>query len=65
MEINVDDLHKISEKLFSLIKDKGIVSVKLGVDYYWNIPQSQVYNPLQEPVELDLGQLSDDWNEFT
>jgi hypothetical protein len=64
MEIILDDLQEIFILLVQNIKGKGIDTINLEVDYYWNIPQHQIYDPYQKPVELDLGQLSDDWNEL-
>lgn len=65
MDIYLDDLPKICELLIQNIKEKGIDSIKLDADYYWNIPRDQLYNPYQRPVEFDLGQLSEDWNELS
>lgn len=64
MEINLDDLQKICDRLFQYTRARGVDSVTLEVDYYWNIPQEERYNPYKQPSELDLGQLSDDWNEL-
>jgi hypothetical protein len=64
MEIILDDLQEIFTLLVQNIKEKGIKTINLEVDYYWNIPQPQIYDPYQKPLELDLGQLSDDWNEL-
>jgi hypothetical protein len=64
MEIIFDDLQEILNVLLQNIREKGIESIILDVDYYWNIPQNQVYDPYHKPVELDLGQLSDDWSEL-
>jgi len=64
MEINMDDLRQICDRLIQNVKEKGIDSINLEVDYYWNIPQNQLYNPYQKPVDLDMGQLSDNWTEL-
>jgi hypothetical protein len=64
MEILLSDLQEIFTLLLQNIKGKGIETINLEVDYYWNIPQPQVYEPYQKPLELDLGRLSDDWNEL-
>jgi hypothetical protein len=64
MEINLDDLHEISDRLIQNVKEKGINSINLEVDYYWNIPQHQLYNPYQRPIDLNMGQLSDNWHEL-
>jgi len=64
MHIKLDDLRLISEKLFAHIEEQGIELLDIPVDYYWNIPKEQVYNPYKKPSELDLGQLTDDWQEL-
>ncbi len=64
MHIELADLRRTSERLFKHLQEKGIDSIDIPVDYYWNIPTGQVYNPYQEPSALDLGQLTADWNEL-
>ena len=64
MEIKMDDLQKICDRLIQNVIEKGIESITLDVDYYWNIPQNQLYNPYQQPTDLDIGQLTDDWDEL-
>ena len=51
-------------KLFTYLDRRGVESVDIPVDYYWNVPKEQVYNPYQRPSELDLGQLTNDWREL-
>ena len=62
--IRLADLRLISEKLFAYLEDQGVESIDFAVDYYWNIPKEQMYNPYQEPFELDMGQLTDDWDDL-
>jgi hypothetical protein len=64
MHIKLADLRSISEKLLAYLEEQGVESFDISVDYYWNIPKEQVYNPYQQPSELDLGQLTDDWYEL-
>jgi hypothetical protein len=61
MTINVSELRVITEKLFTHLENLGINSVEITEDYYWDIPEEQKYNILKEPKELDVGQLTDDW----
>lgn len=65
MKLNLSDLRLVSEKLFTHLEERGISSIELSGDYYWNIPKELKYNPYQEPTELDLGQLSADWENLT
>lgn len=64
MEIKLSDLSQICTRLFFHLEEMGIQTIDVNEDFYWNIPKSELYNPYQNPSELDLGQLSDDWNEL-
>ncbi|MEN6372289.1 MAG: hypothetical protein ABFD64_09790 [Armatimonadota bacterium] len=64
MIIHVSELAKISEKLIAHLREVAGEVIDVPVDCYWNIPKAQKYNAYQEPSELDMGQLSDDWNEL-
>lgn len=64
MDIYINDLQTIFDKLLQHVKEKGIESINVEADYYWNIPKEQLYNPYEQPSVLDLGQLSDDWYEL-
>ncbi|WP_272150898.1 hypothetical protein [Tenacibaculum aiptasiae] len=60
------------KKLFKIIDSlKEEIDVNLGdeiridkEDFYWQISNEELYNPIEEPSELTLGQLSDDWSEL-
>jgi hypothetical protein len=64
MEIDIKTLENATKYIFQHIKDKGIKSVEIKEDFYWNISSEEKYNPYHEPTDLDLGQLSDDWLEI-
>ena len=64
MQIPIAELQRIIERLFQHLEDYGIDSVEIPVDYYWNIPNDQIYKPYQDPSKIDMGQLSDDWSEL-
>jgi len=64
MIIKVDELRAISERLFAHLQENGISEVSVEHDYYWDVPKDARYDPAQQPRELDLGQLSDDWSEL-
>jgi len=64
MEINLDDIRTIFEKLIKHLEKIGVNTVSIPVDYYWNIPNDVVYDPYNEPTKFDMGQLSDDWREL-
>ena len=61
----IDQLEAIFTLLIDHLKAKGIDSVDIDEDYYWNVPQASLYDPYHEPGQLEIGQLSDDWNELS
>lgn len=62
MEIDVEELRTVINRLLDhIVKTRGMQRVDLGSDLYWNIDRSEIYDPTQEPSELDLGSFSDDW----
>jgi hypothetical protein len=64
MQIEIAKLNSVTNLLFDHLKELGIDTIEIDNDFYWNIPKSQLYDPYNEPKELDLGQLSDDWNDL-
>ncbi len=60
MDIKIDVLRKIFDRLCNALENNGITTVRIEWDYYWHIPASERYNPYQDPNSMDLGQLSDD-----
>ncbi len=64
MQVSTSDLRTLTEQLISHLEKKGYHSIEVSSDYYWNIAQETRYDPYQEPLEFDLGQLTDDWAEL-
>ena len=62
--IEIDELERVTKSLLSHIREQGIEYVDLDEDFYWNVPEADRYDSYNEPKELTLGQLSDDWNEL-
>lgn len=58
--INIDELEKISQMLFSKLKENIGNEIEVNKDFYWNISEEELYNPYDEPSNMTLGQLSDD-----
>jgi hypothetical protein len=65
MKINIRRLHEISDKLFTHLHNLEIDEFKINDDYYWDIPESELYDVQKEPTSHDLGQLSDDWSDIS
>jgi hypothetical protein len=62
MEIDVVKLKSIIDRLFDhVIKTRGVRRVELGSDLYWDMSEEALYNVVDQPQELDIGRLSDDW----
>lgn len=64
MKIEIDVLEEATKAVFKHLKEQKITDLKFDEDFYWNITQEDRYNPYDEPKELTLGQLSDDWLEI-
>lgn len=64
MKVSINDLRVLSDCLLARIEAKGIETVELPVDYYWQIIHDQQYDAYNTPDEFTLGQLSDDWKEL-
>lgn len=65
-KINIPELRKITNILLDHIQEMGGDSVDLPVDYYWHIPDEQIYNPNEDtdPSSFTIGQLTDDWQKL-
>lgn len=61
MKINVNELETVLNTLLSELKEQKGTEIEVEKeDYYWSIPQEDLYNPYEKPEELNIGQLSDD-----
>ena len=64
MDINITHLEalciKMLERLKTLNNGNDIITIK-DTDYYWNIEEDERYNPYEKPVNLNLGQVSYDY----
>jgi hypothetical protein len=62
MNVEIETLQKALEIVFTHLKQHGVKAVEIEEDFYWNVPSAAVYDPLNAPTDMDLGQLSDDWS---
>ena len=58
------ELQAIAHRLFAYLEETGRDEFEVSEDYYWSIEKDEVYDPLKDPKNLTMGQLSDDWNEL-
>lgn len=61
MKVELDFLEKVVASIFREMKMRGIDGVQLDADFYWNVPSESIYDPYNEPGQLDIGQLEEDY----
>ncbi|MEW6434149.1 MAG: hypothetical protein AB1730_21825 [Myxococcota bacterium] len=64
MRIKTEDLRRVANVLFDHLERTGHSEVDVDKDFYWSIPDRQLYSPYEKPTEFTLGQLSDDHSEL-
>lgn len=60
-EIQKEDLKKILFMLIDKLDESPTDKFSLEKDLYWNIPDDKLYNVYQEPENLTIGNLVEDW----
>lgn len=61
MEVNLKELEQILHLLLLDFQRRNGNEMELKNDYYWDIDSRELYNPYEEPKNISLGQLTDDW----
>jgi len=64
MEVRISEVKEAFRKLLNAFDRDGIESVDISHDFYWSIPKASRYSPYEEPKDLTMGQISDDWREL-
>jgi len=64
MKITTEELRQAVNLVLAHLEESGQREFEVEEDFYWNIPEAELYNPYNEPSNLDLGQLSDDIKEI-
>lgn len=64
MRIDVEELQAITTILYEHLESLGIKHIDIPDDYYWNINSQEIYDPYQTPSNLDMGQLTENWQEL-
>lgn len=63
MEINLVELKKVINRLLDhIIETRNVKVCELKTNYYWNIQSPSIYSVENEPAELDVGSLFDEWD---
>jgi hypothetical protein len=60
MEVNLNDLEKIFKTLIHRVRINKGEQIEIPFDFFWSIRAEQLYDPLNDPHDLTLGQLSDE-----
>ena len=60
MNVDVEELRHIGNKLFDHIERNGVRSCSVEHDYYWVVPLTSRYDVYRQPPEMETGQLSAD-----
>ncbi len=63
-QVSVSELELIADKLFSHLKLSTGDSIEIPVDYYWDVPYPQRYDPYTQPDQMTVGQISEDLREL-
>lgn len=62
MQLDLRDLKQaITVALDHIIETRGVSSLEITQPFYWNVPQDMRYDMAQDPPELDVGSLADEW----
>ena len=64
MNVKLAELQAIVDRLFAHLEETGRKDFEVPEDYYWSIEKDEIYDPLKDPKNLTMGQLSDDWDEL-
>ena len=64
MKVNIEKIEKMTSILLKRMKENIGNEIELKSDFYWEIPEEDLYNPYKEPINHTLGQLYDDLEEL-
>ena len=64
MKVTTEEMRRAANILIDHLENLGEREIVIDDDFYWNIPETEMYNPYERPVNLDMGQLSDDLEEI-
>lgn len=59
--VDIRMLRRVTNQIFDFIEhDLGLSHVRLGRDFYWTIPDKELYEMGNKPDDLEVGSLIDD-----
>ena len=63
LQLDLRDLRRaINVALDHIIEARGVETVEIAQPFYWNVPQDTRYDVAQDPPDLDVGSLADEWD---
>lgn len=62
MRVTTAELRKALERVLEHLEENGCSEQAFDEDYYWWVPTESAYDAYEQPSQLTLGQLSDDWD---
>ncbi len=62
LQLDFDDLIRALNVISEHIRQSHPEPLEISEDYYWEIAETQLYDPTQDPSDFSLGQLSEDWH---
>ena len=64
MHVTTKELRDATLALLEHLDDTEQREFEINEDFYWFVPQQDLYDPYKTPADLSLGQLSHDLNEI-
>lgn len=61
MKVKLNILEEAVITIFNEMREQGVDNIDLDSDFYWNVPSESIYDAYNEPAQLDIGQLEDDY----
>lgn len=62
MRVTTSELRKALEVLLGHLESTSQSEFEVQEDFYWAVPAKACYDAYEQPTELTIGQLSDDWS---
>ena len=64
MKISTAEIRSIVETLCRHLDETDRSAIEVDEDYYWHVPDDEVFDVSKDPTELNVGQITDDWSEL-
>lgn len=61
MDIKISALRETLDILLNHVEQSGQSEISIAHDFYWNVRSDALYDRYDEPANLDVGQLTEDW----